>query len=105
MTISAISLWFSTKSCVATKKSLSVVNPSPVISNRPLENSSVDAVNGSHTTIASTFPFSKATRASPGGRSAGAIRSEEHTSELQSRFELVCRLLLEKNNKKHNDVV
>src|SRR5699024_11593081 len=24
------------------------------------------------------------------------IRSEEHTSELQSRFELVCRLLLEK---------
>src|SRR5699024_12585770 len=26
-------------------------------------------------------------------------RSEEHTSELQSRFDLVCRLLLEKNNK------
>src|SRR5437868_12321499 len=25
-----------------------------------------------------------------------AARSEEHTSELQSRFELVCRLLLEK---------
>src|SRR5699024_11480631 len=29
-----------------------------------------------------------------------ALRSEEHTSELQSRFDLVCRLLLEK--KKHN---
>src|SRR5699024_12880555 len=29
-------------------------------------------------------------------------RSEEHTSELQSRFDLVCRLLLEK--KKHNIV-
>src|SRR5699024_12089990 len=28
------------------------------------------------------------------------IRSEEHTSELQSRFDLVCRLLLEKKNKK-----
>src|SRR5699024_11542204 len=26
----------------------------------------------------------------------GAKRSEEHTSELQSRFDLVCRLLLEK---------
>src|SRR5699024_11362520 len=26
------------------------------------------------------------------------VRSEEHTSELQSRFELVCRLLLEKKN-------
>src|SRR5207249_6932561 len=27
-----------------------------------------------------------------------AIRSEEHTSELQSRFDLVCRLLLENKN-------
>src|SRR5438105_9154987 len=27
------------------------------------------------------------------------IRSEEHTSELQSRVDLVCRLLLEKKNK------
>src|ERR1035437_9958119 len=29
---------------------------------------------------------------------AGTYRSEEHTSELQSRQYLVCRLLLEKNN-------
>src|SRR5438105_11384220 len=28
-------------------------------------------------------------------------RSEEHTSELQSRVDLVCRLLLEKKNKCH----
>src|SRR5438067_9547231 len=27
------------------------------------------------------------------------FRSEEHTSELQSRFDLVCRLLLEKKNR------
>src|SRR5699024_11472609 len=27
-----------------------------------------------------------------------AVRSEEHTSELQSRFDIVCRLLLEKKN-------
>src|SRR5699024_12225018 len=26
------------------------------------------------------------------------MRSEEHTSELQSRFDVVCRLLLEKTN-------
>src|SRR3712207_7688300 len=32
----------------------------------------------------------------------GTIRSEEHTSELQSRQYLVCRLLLEKKN---NDAV
>src|SRR5699024_12536563 len=30
--------------------------------------------------------------------SAYSARSEEHTSELQSRFDLVCRLLLEKKN-------
>src|SRR5207249_6875821 len=30
---------------------------------------------------------------------AGRYRSEEHTSELQSRFDLVCRLLLEKKKK------
>src|SRR5687768_18261212 len=31
-----------------------------------------------------------------------ACRSEEHTSELQSRLHLVCRLLLEKKKKKTN---
>src|SRR5690606_39848198 len=30
------------------------------------------------------------------------LRSEEHTSELQSRENLVCRLLLEKKKNKHN---
>src|SRR2546422_6615751 len=35
------------------------------------------------------------------------LRSEEHTSELQSRLHLVCRLLLEKkkNTNKQQDVV
>src|SRR5699024_11879782 len=33
---------------------------------------------------------------SPSLRLMLAFRSEEHTSELQSRFDLVCRLLLEK---------
>src|SRR5947209_16257634 len=33
-------------------------------------------------------------------RRHGMIRSEEHTSELQSRQYLVCRLLLEKKKKK-----
>src|SRR2546422_4318791 len=31
-----------------------------------------------------------------------ALRSEEHTSELQSRLHLVCRLLLEKKKKTEN---
>src|SRR5436190_21752657 len=35
-----------------------------------------------------------------GGRPARSGRSEEHTSELQSHSDLVCRLLLEKKKKK-----
>src|SRR2546421_7281353 len=38
----------------------------------------------------------------PRGFQSCWARSEEHTSELQSRSDLVCRLLLEKNN--HDDV-
>src|SRR5207249_11370210 len=34
-----------------------------------------------------------------GGGGRRISRSEEHTSELQSRFDLVCRLLLEKKKK------
>src|SRR2546422_6954394 len=34
-------------------------------------------------------------------RAARNVRSEEHTSELQSRLHLVCRLLLEKKKKKN----
>src|SRR3712207_7581369 len=34
-----------------------------------------------------------------------ALRSEEHTSELQSRQYLVCRLLLEKKKKKPNTLL
>src|SRR5437868_9862635 len=38
-------------------------------------------------------------------RSCGrSPRSEEHTSELQSRFDLVCRLLLEKKKKHSNNI-
>src|SRR3712207_8268864 len=48
--------------------------------------------------------------ARPGGRRSGrcgpkdAARSEEHTSELQSRQYLVCRLLLEKKNRISNHI-
>src|SRR5690606_40856942 len=36
---------------------------------------------------------------------AGPDRSEEHTSELQSRENLVCRLLLEKKKNKDNNML
>src|SRR5437667_7224425 len=37
-------------------------------------------------------------REMPAGRADDDVRSEEHTSELQSHHDLVCRLLLEKKN-------
>src|SRR5205823_8459396 len=39
-----------------------------------------------------------------GNDSADSGRSEEHTSELQSLAYLVCRLLLEKKNKKQKEI-
>src|SRR2546429_2598095 len=49
-------------------------------------------------------------RTTPGSRGAPptrrrrrGLRSEEHTSELQSRLHLVCRLLLEKKKKHINN--
>src|SRR6266513_5303882 len=51
-----------------------------------------------------TTLFRSAPRCVPRGqelprRRSPGTRSEEHTSELQSRFDLVCRLLLEKKKK------
>src|SRR2546422_1931003 len=61
---------------------------------------------------ASTSPPKRRAWRSPSrraGRTSRCARSEEHTSELQSRLHLVCRLLLEKKNKTvsttHSDAV
>src|SRR2546422_7218162 len=45
-------------------------------------------------------PFEKLTE-----KMVGPLRSEEHTSELQSRLHLVCRLLLEKKKKKNEKII
>src|SRR5207249_7467397 len=53
-----------------------------------------------------TQPLPSATRVLARNQSQIAgylLRSEEHTSELQSRFDLVCRLLLEKKNNTPSD--
>src|SRR5687768_17862419 len=57
-------------------------------------------------TITTSTPFSPSsmpfTRSSSDGTpGTPSRRSEEHTSELQSRLHLVCRLLLEKKKKHH----
>src|SRR6266508_6666705 len=50
----------------------------------------------------SAAPSGRRCRRRPHRRTAPARRSEEHTSELQSRGHLVCRLLLEKKNTNTN---
>src|SRR3712207_8701190 len=47
-------------------------------------------------------PGGRRLAAGRGDRPGAAGRSEEHTSELQSRQYLVCRLLLEKKKKRHH---
>src|SRR5438270_6092843 len=57
---------------------------------------SVDADDGQHAVVADE---------PAGERDDGVlpvIRSEEHTSELQSQSNLVCRLLLEKKKRQYN---
>src|SRR5699024_11490986 len=54
-------------------------------------------INTAPTAGLNTMPTGAKTPAASG--IAKMLRSEEHTSELQSRFELVCRLLLEKKKK------
>src|SRR5690349_23513285 len=47
---------------------------------------------------------SPAARCQKNGPATTNDRSEEHTSELQSRRDLVCRLLLEKKKKKEHNI-
>src|SRR5436190_10453994 len=44
-------------------------------------------------------------QAGAGVERAGGLRSEEHTSELQSHSDLVCRLLLEKKKRKETQSI
>src|SRR5437867_5348225 len=56
-----------------------------------------DAVSAARIFIAEHFPECAA--ALLAGSAARGNRSEEHTSELQSPYDLVCRLLLEKKKR------
>src|SRR2546430_16212185 len=64
-----------------------------------------------HDALPISSPGRPRAAAEPCGRRCGstrvqspAVRSEEHTSELQSQSNLVCRLLLEKKKKKYSPI-
>src|SRR5438034_2729747 len=72
----------------------------------PLDRRATPTTTLTHNSCCSTFCFRNLSKAlgeicsskiSPDG---GLMRSEEHTSELQSHSDLVCRLLLEKKKTK-----
>src|SRR5690606_39889980 len=63
---------------------------------RPVDLALVGLEDGAAGVLAATLGLHPADDFHPRDRLAAAARSEEHTSELQSREKLVCRLLLEK---------
>src|SRR5690349_23495819 len=56
-------------------------------------------------TTATTRALAPARHCAANATQHGCTRSEEHTSELQSRRDLVCRLLLEKKKKIINNTI
>src|SRR5256885_5986187 len=70
---------------------------SPLFPSTPLFRSPND--QGLHATAPRRWTHAPASALGPAAADAGACRSEEHTSELQSPCNLVCRLLLEKKKK------
>src|SRR2546422_6957228 len=57
-------------------------------------------LNVAHASASATVGTTTVSAYGRGGTGVGDVRSEEHTSELQSRLHLVCRLLLEKKKKR-----
>src|SRR5699024_11926539 len=94
--------------CYSPLFTLPLLDAHPILSLRAAE-TTLSGAAGHHSPLSQRFAKGKALRplfcqSPPSSRKrAGDLptssrkrRSEEHTSELQSRFDLVCRLLLEK---------
>src|SRR5206468_10259571 len=75
--------------------SLFFKTPSPSANNTLSLHDALPILRSKQLTTSAVHAFRRATRAD-GADKSGLTRSEEHTSELQSRSDLVCRLLLEK---------
>src|SRR2546422_6813621 len=69
-----------------------------------IENVLIDPESGLRADFACSgaveLPFAQGSAPVERAPCASAVRSEEHTSELQSRLHLVCRLLLEKKKQR-----
>src|SRR2546429_1620738 len=81
------------------------INADPVRSSAREEKSSRGVEHGIHKDACVVGPTSPRRRVASQTSQHGEKRSEEHTSELQSRLHLVCRLLLEKKKKTHTNLL
>src|SRR5207248_6219848 len=63
---------------------------------------SMVSISASGAILPSTWVMSESSKQRTTCAMASTSRSEEHTSELQSPYDLVCRLLLEKKKNKQN---
>src|SRR2546426_1424643 len=80
---------------------LSLHDALPILSPQGSPSSCIGRAGPSSTSTRTTRPRPNHSRRIPlRGRRTSSKRSEEHTSELQSPCNLVCRLLLEKKKKK-----
>src|SRR5690625_6440278 len=80
------------------------ISRSQLISSKPSGTSQCGRFGASASQVKAHARASSTVKAISSARSGISIRSEEHTSELQSRGHLVCRLLLEKKKKIKNHI-
>src|SRR5438445_7341615 len=94
------SLWSRTSLFRTASMSISVCSATAIALAPPLLATGTPALRAASTSTRSYPALSSWTSRSFGAarKNSPPIRSEEHTSELQSRQYLVCRLLLEKKN-------
>src|SRR2546422_5569720 len=77
--------------------------PSPISINSPRETITSPPLASVFSTRKIAAALLLTTMAAWATASRASRRSEEHTSELQSRLHLVCRLLLEKKKREEDD--
>src|SRR3712207_9354448 len=92
----ALSLFFFNDTATTEIYTLSLHDALPILRPRRSRSSTATWPRGACTTVRGTAATGGVHRRPRRWRTGSSPRSEEHTSELQSRQYLVCRLLLEK---------
>src|SRR5690625_6749141 len=82
----------------ASENTVTTVGPTPIPASAIAATTPGSPPASAKAIIAASISVEEASHRAQRRNRSGSSRSEEHTSELQSRGHLVCRLLLEKQN-------